>query len=144
MKRKILISIVLVFGVLLVTAGVLVTLQSTKPEEKPQQQEEQPKEPEIPVGEGGDMSPEEFYNWETNLYIRANEIMDETFNDKYTLDENGEFNITLETLQNKYKKDLSEFNNDTVECDLSNCKVKVTKNGTEYQKEIHLSCIYKG
>ena len=90
------------------------------------------------------MSPEEFYNWETNLYIRANEIMDETFNDKYTLDENGEFNITLETLQNKYKKDLSEFNNDIVECDLSNCKVKVTLNGKEYQKEIHLSCIYKG
>lgn len=142
MKKKILIVLVLVFGVLLVTAGVLVTLH-TKPKEKPIQ-EQKPKEPEIPVGEGGDMSPEEFYNWETNLYIRANEIMDETFNDKYTLDENGEFNITLETLQNKYKKDLSEFNNDIVECDLSNCKVKVTLNGKEYQKEIHLSCIYKG
>ena len=142
MKKKILIVLVLVFGVLLVTAGVLVTLH-TKPEEKPIQ-EQKPKEPEIPVGEGGDMSPEEFYNWETNLYIRANEIMDETFNDKYTLDENGEFNITLETLQNKYKKDLSEFNNDIVECDLSNCKVKVTLNVKEYQKEIHLSCIYKG
>ena len=142
MKKKILIVLVLVFGVLLVTAGVLVTLH-TKQEEKPIQ-EQKPKEPEIPVGEGGDMSPEEFYNWETNLYIRANEIMDETFNDKYTLDENGEFNITLETLQNKYKKDLSEFNNDIVECDLSNCKVKVTLNGKEYQKEIHLSCIYKG
>lgn len=142
MKKKILIVLVLVFGVLLVTAGVLVTLH-TKQEEKPIQ-EQKPKEPEIPVGEGGDMSPEEFYNWETNLYIRANEIMDETFNDKYTLDENGEFNITLETLQNKYKIDLSEFNNDIVECDLSNCKVKVTLNGKEYQKEIHLSCIYKG
>ena len=142
MKKKILIVLVLVFGVLLVTAGVLVTLH-TKQEEK-LIQEQKPKEPEIPVGEGGDMSPEEFYNWETNLYIRANEIMDETFNDKYTLDENGEFNITLETLQNKYKIDLSEFNNDIVECDLSNCKVKVTLNGKEYQKEIHLSCIYKG
>lgn len=142
MKKKILIVLVLVFGVLLVTAGVLVTLHN-KQEEK-LIQEQKPKEPEIPVGEGGDMSPEEFYNWETNLYIRANEIMDETFNDKYTLDENGEFNITLETLQNKYKIDLSEFNNDIVECDLSNCKVKVTLNGKEYQKEIHLSCIYKG
>lgn len=138
-NKKIILLLVLVIAVILIGVGIFITTKDDEqPTEKPT--EEVVTKQEIPTGEGGNSSPEEFYNWETNLYIRASQIIDETFKDKYTLDENGEFNITFSELESKYKVDLNEFNTETIFCDLANSTLKVTKNGEDYQKEILLSC----
>ena len=90
------------------------------------------------VNEG--MTSEEFYNWETKLNIRAIEILDETFNDNYTLDKNKEFSITLYELQTKYGKNLSQYNTNTITCDLENSIITVKKEKDEYVKSVLLSC----
>ena len=144
-KKKIIILIaVLVIAIALITFGVLYSSKKDETPDNKTTETEEVTEQEIPTGEGGDSSPEEFYNWETNLYIRASEIIDSTFKNKYTLDENGEFNITFAQIESKYGADLSEFNTETINCDLTNSTLKVTRNGEDYQKEILLSCTNNG
>ena len=135
MKNNKLGIILLVFGILIIIAGLLIFVinksESTN-NKKPIE--------EAPIGADSGLSPEEFYDWKTNLSIRTAEIVDETFNNIYTLDNNGEFTFTLYDLQTTYNKDLSEFNTDTITCDLQTSTIKVTKDEDGYIKEIDLNC----
>ena len=135
MKKNIVGIILFIIGLLVIGFGMFFILSEEK--EPPKQ-----KEPEVVTPQGADsgMTPEEFYNWETNLNIRTAEIMDETFNDEYTLNSNGEFKITLKELQTKYNVNLSEYNTGTISCDLENSIIVVTKENDEYIKTITIKC----
>ena len=133
---KILSIIIIIIGVAAIAVGVMLSLNSVKTEE-----DKDTEQIEVQSGADSGLTPEEFYNWETNLNIKATEIMDEIFKDNYTLDANGEFNITLAQLGSEYNADLSDFNNETIKCDLEKSTIQVIKyDGESFSKIVTLSC----
>ena len=135
MKINILGIVMLVIGLIIIGLGVFFVINENKETSKGKESEQT-----LPQGADAGMPPEQFYNWETQLNIRAIQLLDETFNDQYTLDENGEFKISLKELKTKYNVDLSEFNTGTISCDLENSVITVTKENGEYFKSVLIKC----
>lgn len=125
----ILIGIVLI-GILILGIGVYLGNQNKKIEEEDK--------PIRGVNEG--MTYDEFYNWETKLNVRAIELVEEVFNDKYPIEKDGTFTITLYDLQTKYGKNLSQYNTNTITCDLKNSIITIKKENEEYRKSVRLVC----
>ena len=134
-KSKIIVIMLCGIGLMTIGSGIFMFKNASSTDNPPSEIPEK-----SPLGDSSGMSPEEFYNWETNLNIRAAEIVDETFGGNYTLDENGEFNIKLSDLNKIYNKDLSEFNTDTITCDLEKSTIQVYKEDGSYEKAVSLFC----
>ena len=121
---------IVVIGILILGIGLYLGNQNKEKEEVDN--------PIFGVNEG--MTSDEFYNWETKLNIKAIELVEEVFNDKYPIDKDGKFTITLYDLQTKYGKNLSQYNTNTITCDLENSIITVTKEKEGYIKSVQLAC----
>lgn len=86
-------------------------------------------------------SPEEFYDWETNLHIKAMEIFNNKYSDDYQFnyDNTGKFILTLKDLEDT-GVDLSDFDNDTVICDKEKSFFEVYFENEEQLRSVKLIC----
>lgn len=86
-------------------------------------------------------SSEEFYDWETNLHIRAMEIFNNKYSDDYQFnyDNTGKFTLTLKALEDT-GVDLSDFDNDTVICDKEKSFFQVYFENEEQLRSVKLIC----
>lgn len=85
---------------------------------------------------------ENFYDWETKLNIRILEIFNEVYPENYEFNlKNGEtFEVNLNTLEKKHRKDISEFNTEEVKCDIYLSKVIVSKDEEGILRGAKVAC----
>lgn len=118
-KKLIIIGIILLFIIIGVTTFIL--RKHDTPEEKP-------KPPVVQMGgTSGDGS--YIYGWKENLdgliYQKFIEIFPEDYD--FKLKVNQSFTVTLEDMQEHFDVDLSEFNTETIKCNLEKSYFKVYK-----------------
>ena len=114
---KIIIIAIMIIGLLAIAGGtVLLTLQSEKKEQKE----------EVSLGEG--ISTEDFYNWETDLSKKAFEKFNKVYSkDSFDFTKSVEYTVSLEVLRTQHNQDFSEFNTETIKCNLENSVIRITK-----------------
>ena len=95
----------------------------------------------IPIGVGGDSDKQK--TWNGSLYIRFSELFDELFpnNDLFQVSEDNELRITLNELKD-VGMDISEFNTDTIHCDLdkSYATISYDSDYQQYFRSFYLDC----
>lgn len=92
----------------------------------------------------GDMPYDDFYNWETNLHIKAIELFNNIYSEDYEfqLDSKNEYYITIADLENE-GMDVGIFNTDEVSCDLEKSFIKIYYEDNNQLRSVHMECIKK-